>query len=109
MSRLLSFGVHCGKKMSEVPYDYLQWCLATFQDSKRRMLIQVEIDRRNRVTAYREGNPDPTKPPARHTSVKPAITSPMDLADQQKRANVAMAAKTIRQPTEPIQADECPY
>lgn len=46
---------------------------------------------------------------AKHTSVKPAIPSPMDLADQQKRANVAMAAKTIRQPTEPIQADECPY
>lgn len=41
--------------------------------------------------------------------VKPAIPSPMDLADQQKRANVAMAAKTIRQPTEPIQAEECPY
>jgi len=104
MSRLLSFGVHRGKKMSEVPYDYLQWCLATFQDSKRRMLIQVEIDRRNRVRAYREGNPDPAALP-----VKPAIPSPMDLADQQKRANVAMAAKTIRQPTEPIQADECPY
>lgn len=46
---------------------------------------------------------------AKHTDVKPAIPSPMDLADQQKRANVAMSAKTIRQPTEPIQADECPY
>ena len=46
---------------------------------------------------------------AKHTSVKPAIPSAMDLADQQKRANVAMAAKTIRQPTEPIQAEECPY
>lgn len=46
---------------------------------------------------------------AKQTSVKPAIPSPMDLADQQKRANVAMAAKTIRQQTEPIQADECPY
>ena len=45
----------------------------------------------------------------KHTSVKPAIPSPMDLAEQQKRANVVMASKTIRQPTEPIQADECPY
>ena len=109
MSRLLSFGVHAGKPISEVPYDYLQWCLATFQDSKRRRLIQVEIDRRDRVTAYREGKPDPTKPPGKHTPVTPAIPSPMDLADQQKRANVAMAAKTIRQQTEPIQAEECPY
>jgi hypothetical protein len=109
MSRLLSFGVHRFKPISEVPYDYLQWCLATFQDSKRRRLIQVEVDRRDRVAAYREGKPDPTKPPSNHTPVKPAIPSPMDLADQQKRVNVTLAAKTIRQQTEPIQADECPY
>jgi len=46
---------------------------------------------------------------AKHTPVKPAIPSAMDLAEQRKRANVAIAAKTIRQPVEPIQADECPY
>jgi hypothetical protein len=51
-------------------------------------------------------NPDVWKP---YQPVKPAIPLPMDLADQQKRANVALAAKTIRQPVEPIQADECPY
>lgn len=51
-------------------------------------------------------NPDVWK---QYPTVKPAIPSAMDLADQQKRANVALAAKTIRQQTEPIQADECPY
>jgi hypothetical protein len=109
MSRLLSFGVYRFKPISEVPYDYLQWCLATFADSKRRRLIQVEVERRDRVNAYRDGKPDPTKPPDKQPPVKPAIPSPMDLADQQKRANVAMAAKTIRQQVELIQADECPY
>lgn len=109
MSRLLAFGAYKGKSFSEVPYDYLQWCLATFENSKRRRLIQVEIERRDRVTAYREGKPDPTKPATIQTPVKPAIPSAMDDAMDRKRANVAQAAKTIRQPTEPIQAEECPY
>lgn len=59
MSRLMAFGEHKGKPISEVPLEYLKWCLANFEDSKRRTLLQIEVERRERVEAYREGKPEP--------------------------------------------------
>jgi uncharacterized protein (DUF3820 family) len=55
----MAFGEHKGKPISEVPSEYLKWCLANFEDSKRRTLLQIELERRERVDAYREGRPEP--------------------------------------------------
>jgi uncharacterized protein (DUF3820 family) len=59
MGKLMAFGEHKGKEMSEVPLDYLQWCLATFEHSPRRTLIQIEVERRERADAHRNGLPEP--------------------------------------------------
>ena len=231
--RLMAFGKYKGKPISAVPLEYLEWCHNNFEDGKRRTLIQIEIERRQRIcpehlkadrrdkpkqyeiltgpkkgkagalpervayppqmsrpalskrerkkrmqhryqagrdhitAEFREIFAEPITPEnARITQgayagkyihelpetyiifmatnycdtdtgkqcadylsrrnikvVIPEIRKPenwlpapnvnnaeaMDLADQKKRANVALAAKTIRQQAEPIQADECPY
>lgn len=52
MTRLMQFGEYRGCPISEVPLDYLQWCYDTFSPSKRRTLIQIEIERRQRVSEY---------------------------------------------------------
>ena len=48
----MQFGEYRGCPISEVPLDYLQWCYDTFSPSKRRTLIQIEIERRQRVSEY---------------------------------------------------------
>ena len=47
--RLMAFGKYKGKPISAVPLDYLQWCYINFQDGKRRTLLQIEIERRQRL------------------------------------------------------------
>jgi uncharacterized protein (DUF3820 family) len=46
--RLMAFGKYKGKPISAVPFEYLQWCYNNFEDGKRRTLIQIEIERRQR-------------------------------------------------------------
>jgi uncharacterized protein (DUF3820 family) len=47
--RLMAFGKYKGKPISTVPLDYLQWCYDNFEDGKRRTLLQIEIERRQRL------------------------------------------------------------
>jgi uncharacterized protein (DUF3820 family) len=47
--RLMAFGKYKGKPISAVPLDYLQWCYNNFEDGKRRTLLQIEIERRQRL------------------------------------------------------------
>jgi uncharacterized protein (DUF3820 family) len=47
--RLMAYGKYNGKPISAVPIDYLTWCYNNFEDGKRRTLIQIEIERRQRI------------------------------------------------------------
>lgn len=47
--RLMDYGKYKGKPISAVPLDYLTWCYNNFEDGKRRTLIQIEIERRQRI------------------------------------------------------------
>jgi len=47
--RLMAYGKYKGKPISAVPLDYLTWCYNNFEDGKRRTLIQIEIERRQRI------------------------------------------------------------
>ena len=47
--RLMAYGKYKGKPISAVPLDYLIWCYNNFEDGKRRTLIQIEIERRQRL------------------------------------------------------------
>jgi len=47
--RLMAFGKYKGKPISAVPLEYLEWCHNNFEDGKRRTLIQIEIERRQRI------------------------------------------------------------
>ena len=59
MARLMSFGEYRCKPISEVPLHYLRWCYDTFKHGKRRTLIQVEIERRERVAEYQHIGSEP--------------------------------------------------
>ena len=115
MAGLVAFGIHKGKPFSLVPYDYLLWCVENIQDRKRRVLMQVELERRDRLRAHLRGEPDPLKPPKveptiKQTPVKPVLPSSVaDDAIAKRFANVAVSKLVNRQPSEPITPDECPY
>jgi hypothetical protein len=113
MAGLVAFGIHKGKPFSQVPYDYLLWCVQNIQDRKRRVLMQVELERRDRLRAYRAGEPDPTKPlpvKPKQTHVKPVIPqTSIDALTASKFANVARAKELGVNGQVEITADECPY
>lgn len=115
MAGLVAFGIHKGKPFSLVPYDYLLWCVENIQDRKRRVLMQVELERRDRLRAHLRGEPDPLKPPkaappTKQTPVKPVLSdNAIDTLIESQFANVAVSKLVNRQPSEPITPDECPY
>jgi hypothetical protein len=99
-------GAYAGKYIYELPETYVIFMATNHCDTDTGKQCADYLSRRRIKVVIPEIRKPENWLPAPNVSNAAAA---MDLAEQQKRANVAMAAKTIRQPVEPIQADECPY
>lgn len=104
-SPIVTQGAYAGKRVADLPFAYIEMMATKYCDTDTGKQCADYLGK-NRVKVV---IPEIRKPENWLPAPMKNNDSAMDLADQQKRANVAMAAKTIRQPTEPIQADECPY
>lgn len=83
MPRLMTFGVHKGKPLSEVPTDYLKWAVGKLDDRKKLLPIEAELCRRMESSrpngetrqdkSIRHFDPLPESEPVNATRVTPAI------------------------------------